>query len=87
MSTKITLTLETSVIENAKAYARKHQQNLSELVSNYFKGLVVQEEKVEVASDEDGLSPIVRSLKGSIPMPADIDYKQVLIDSLSEKYL
>lgn len=83
MNTKLTLTIEQSVIEKAKKYARKKERSLSDLIENYLKVLTKDEEP----RNENELSPTVKALKGSFKMPKDFDYKKVLTDRLSEKYL
>ena len=82
MNTKLTLTIEKSVIENAKKYARKKERSLSDLIENYLKALTDEE-----PLPENELTPIVKSLKGSFKMPENFDYKKELTDRLSEKYL
>jgi hypothetical protein len=82
MSTKLTLTIEESVIENAKQYARHKGTSLSNLVENYLK--VVSSESV---CAEPELSPIVKSLKGSFKASKNFDYREELSKSLSNKYL
>lgn len=80
MQTKLTLTLEQSVIEQAKKYAKHKGRSLSELIENYLK-VVLQD------SDEGvRLSPSIRKLKGSVRLPEGFDYKKELTNSLSEKY-
>jgi len=82
MNTKLTLTIEKSVIENAKKYARKKERSLSDLIENYLKALTNEEPLTE-----NELTPIVKSLKGSFKLPENFDYKKELTDRLSEKYL
>ncbi len=80
MQTKLTLTLEQSVIEQAKKYAKHKGRSLSELIENYLK-VVLQD------SDEGvRLSPSIRKLKVSVRLPEGFDYKKELTNSLSEKY-
>jgi hypothetical protein len=81
MTTKLSLTIEESVIENAKQYARQRGTSLSNMVENYLK--VVSTESVCAEPD---LSPIVKSLKGSFRAPENFDYKKELSKSLSGKY-
>ncbi len=83
MNTKLTLTIDRSVIEKAKKYARKKERSLSDLIENYLKSLVTN----EGPSDEEELTPIVKSLKGSFKASKDFDYKKELTDSLSKKHL
>lgn len=82
MNTKLTLSIEQSVIEKAKSYARKKERSLSDLIENYLKALTNEEpvQKIEI-------SPTVKSLRGSFKIPNDFDYKKELTDRLSKKYL
>jgi len=84
MNTKLTLTIEQSVIEKAKKYARKKERSLSDLIENYLKALTTEEPE---NNSDVNLSPTVKSLKGSFRMPKNFDYKKELTDRLSEKYL
>ncbi len=83
MNTKLTLTMEQSVIEKAKKYARKKERSLSDLIENYLKALVTTDN----INHEEDLSPTVKSLRGTFKLPKDFDYKKELTDRLSEKYL
>jgi len=82
MNTKLTLTIDDSVIDRAKKYAKQEGRSLSDLVENYLKAVVSDHEEKEVE-----LTPIVKSLKGSFKAPETFDYKEELIHSLSEKYM
>ncbi len=84
MNTKLTLSIEQSVIEKAKLYAKKKERSLSDLIENYLKALT---EKETEKNTDDELSPTVKSLRGSFKMPKNFDYKKELTDILSEKYL
>lgn len=83
MNTKLTLTIDKSVIEQAKAYASKQGSSLSAMIENYLKLVTRNEEKI-VAKKE--LSPIVKSLIGSLKMPVDFDYKEEVKKMRDEKY-
>jgi hypothetical protein len=82
MNTKLTLTIEESVILKAKNYARTKNRSLSNLIENYLKAIVV-----EGVVEESEATSIVHSLKGSFKMPKDFDYKKELSKRLEEKYL
>jgi hypothetical protein len=82
MNTKLTLTIEQSVIEKAKKYAKNKDRSLSNLIENYLKALTK-----ESSSNEIELTPIVKSLKGSFTAPKNFDYKKELTNRLSDKYL
>jgi hypothetical protein len=80
MNTKLTLSLEKTVIEDAKSYAKKTGRSLSELVENYFKNLT---EKSEIAND---IHPKVKKLIGRITLPPDFDEEKVKEEHYREKY-
>lgn len=82
MNTKLTLTIEKEVIENAKGFAREKGQSLSEMVENYLKLVTTGRRKIK----ERQLSPKVRKLRGIIKTDKDIDYKEILTEELSKKY-
>lgn len=82
MNAKLTLTIEKSVIEKAKKYARSEKRSLSDLIENYLKALIKDDTQNDIE-----LTPIVKSLKGSFKAPKDLDYKKELANKLSEKYL
>ena len=82
MNTKLTLTIEQSVIEKAKKYAKEKERSLSNLIENYLKALTK-----EGSSNEIALTPIAKSLKGSFTAPKNFDYKKELANRLSDKYL
>ncbi len=82
MNTKLTLTIEQTVIEKAKKYAKDKERSLSNLIENYLKALTTESNQKEVE-----LTPIVKSLKGSFNAPKNFDYKKELTNRLSEKYL
>ena len=81
MSTKLTLTIEKSVIQKAKIYAKERGRSLSDIIENYLKAITEEE-----TSEEIEMTPLVKSLKGSFKAPVDFDYKQELTKALSEKY-
>jgi hypothetical protein len=84
MNTKLTLTIDKSIIESAKKYARNKERSLSDLIENYLKALVDTESEKK---DQVELSTTVKSLKGSFKMPKDFDEKEELANRLAEKYL
>lgn len=82
MNTKLTLTIEQSIIEKAKKYASGKGRSLSNIVENYLKA-ITKEDNIESTD----LTPIVKSLKGTFKAPKNIDYKKELSKRLTEKYL
>lgn len=82
MNAKLTLTIEQSVIEKAKKYAKDKERSLSNLIENYLLALTNEDD-----SNEKELTPITKSLKGSFTAPNNFDYKTELTKRLSDKYL
>lgn len=80
MQSKLTLTIEHGLIAHAKAYAKANGKSLSELIENYLK-IILKEVKSDI-----NLSTAVQSLKGSIKLPKDFDYKSELSKSLGRKH-
>jgi len=82
MITKLTLTIEKSVIQKAKKYAKEKERSLSDIIENYLKAITEDE-----TGEEIEITPLVKSLKGSFKAPKDFTYKEELTKALSEKYL
>ena len=82
MDTKLTLNIDKDIVRKAKVYARNEGRSLSDLIENYLKLLTNNS-----VGENSEYSPRVRSLLGSISVPADFDYKKELADSLEKKYL
>ncbi len=82
MDTKLTLTIEQTIIEKAKKYAKGEGRSLSDIIENYLK-VVTKEDNIESID----LTPIVKSLKGAFKAPKNYDYKNELSKRLTEKYL
>ena len=83
MNTKLTLTIEQEIIQQAKEYAKLKNRSLSNIIENYLKVLITNNEnkKTEMSS------PIVSSLRGSFKAPNNFDYKEELRKRVEEKYL
>ena len=80
MITKLTLTIDDSVINSAKQYASENGKSLSGIVENYLKSITDQEKK------QTELSPRVTRLMGVIKLPDDFDYKKEIGSALMKKY-
>jgi len=76
------LTIENSVIQKAKKYAKEKVRSLSDIIENYLKAITDDE-----IGEEIEITPLVKSLKGSFKAPKDFNYKEELTNALSEKYL
>ena len=79
MDTKLTLKLNSSVIELAKIYAKKKNTSLSQLIETYL-GFLVE------PKDDNEVTPFVKSLSGIIDLPKDFDYKKSYKSHLVKKY-
>ena len=82
MNSKLTLTIDQSVIKRAKEYAQSTGSSLSGLVENYLKSF----SKEPRSHKGDELSPLIKSLKGSFKAPPGFNYKEELEAELSKKY-
>lgn len=82
MDAKLTLKLDSDIIEKAKAYASEKKLSLSHLVENYFDSLTSGQ---NIVSDIE-ISPYVKSLSTKLDIPADFDYKKDRGDHLDQKY-
>jgi hypothetical protein len=80
MTTKLTLTMDNTVIEVAKKYAKNKGKSLSSIIENYHMTLTATESK------EETISPEILKLMGVIELPEDFDYKKALATELSKKY-
>ncbi len=82
MDTKLTLTIEQSIIERAKEYAKDQGRSLSDLVENYFKLLISDDYPVRKE-----IPDVVQELRGSFQAPKDFDYKKALVEEIIKKHL
>lgn len=80
MNTKLTLTVEKSVIERAKVYAKNTGRSLSEIIENYLHTITKEESTTE-------LSPKLKKIVGVVNLPHDFDEKQVLRNEVEKKHL
>lgn len=78
--TKVTLTLEKSIIERAKLYAKNNSRSLSEIIENYLT-LLTQENYTTP------FSPKLKKIVGAVKLPKDFDEKQELRSALEKKHL
>ena len=73
MNTKLTLTIEQSLIQSAKQYAKRKGRSLSDNVENYLKVITKENDKQEVEP-----TPIASLLRRSFKAPPSFDYKKEL---------
>lgn len=84
MDTKLTLKLDKTVIERAKAYASSQNRSLSGIVETYLRSLT--ERAMDESRVEDEISPFVSSMKTGAQLPATMDEKEEYSNYLEEKY-
>lgn len=80
MDKKLTLSLDRTIIENAKNYAKSNNISLSKLIESYLTTLTKKKRK---SAD---ITPLVESLSGIISFDKDFDYKGAYTDYLIDKY-
>jgi len=84
MTTKLTLSIDSSVIAKARRISRHRRTSVSAMFSNFIASL--EEESPEIQE----LPPITRrilEMGAKLPqVPSDWDYRDELSDTLSEKY-
>ena len=79
MDTKLTIKLDSYVIERAKTYAKKKNTSLSQLIENYL-GFLID------PKDDNSVTPLVKSLSGILNLPKDADYKKSYKKHVLNKY-
>ncbi len=79
MDTKLTLKLDSFVIEQAKTYAKKKNTSLSQLIESYL-GLLIE------PRNNNDVTPLVKSLSGIINLPANFDTKKSYKEHVVKKY-
>ena len=82
MNTKLTLSIEEQVIERAKEYAKKQGRSLSNIVEEYLKSIAKQK-KSKILNN---LDPLVEELCGSVKIPDNKSYDEILEEAIMEKY-
>jgi hypothetical protein len=80
MDSKLTLKLNSKVIEQAKLYAKETNTSLSKLIENYLSAVTTNKSK------KRKVNPIIKSLTGVITLDEKKDYKKSYAKYLTEKY-
>lgn len=82
MNTKLTLSLDKSVIEAAKDYAKKSGRSLSQIIETHLRKITYQTGAPEPTMAED-----LKALYGCIDLPADFDEKKEIRDIILKKHI
>ena len=80
MTTKLTLTVEKSIIVRAKSYAKNTGRSLSELIENYLE-TITQERGEEI------LSPKLNKIVGAVKLQKNFDKEKELRSYFESKHL
>ncbi len=84
MLTKLTLTIDESVIEQAKEYAQGKNRSVSRIVEEYLENLATNRDSGKLPDEIK--APITDGLSGMFKDPG-IPYDKILDDAMQEKYL
>jgi len=82
MATRLNITVDKTVIEKAKQYAKEHGRSLSGLIEEYLKSLIFK--------DKNEFEPgsLVKSLWGSVnSLPEGKDYREAVEEEIMKKHL
>ncbi len=82
MNTKLTLSLEKEIIEQAKQFAKEHGKSLSQLIENYLLSLI-QNDINQILKEPS----VLYELKGSFKENKTESDSEVLEKALKNKYL
>ena len=74
------MTIEKSIIERAKSYAKHTGRSLSELIENYL-------ETITQESGEEKISPKLNKIVGSVKIPRNFDQEKELRSYFESKHL
>jgi hypothetical protein len=78
--TKLTLSVEEDVVEQAKRLAEASKTSVSAMFTQFVRSAAVQPGR------HIKIGPLTRQLSGIIELPPDKDYKELLTDALEDKY-
>ena len=82
MNKKLTLSLDETIIENAKQFASKQNESLSGIVEGFLRAITSAEQRQTIE-----ITPTVKELLGSITVTDDFDYEKEKLKYLKEKHL
>ena len=81
MTTKLTLSIDKDIIEQAKKYAQANNTSLSSLIENYLARFSTIKSKTEIE-----ITPLVKSLSGVLSVEDLENSKEKYLDYLENKY-
>jgi hypothetical protein len=89
MNTKLTLSLDKDIIEQAKIYAKNNNRSLSDMVENYFKTLTPWTESKrykELMNSEDKVESPMEKYRGILKDDGNYDYKKIIQEEIIKKH-
>lgn len=81
METKLTLSMDKQVIEEAKKYARKKNTSLSRLIKSYLVSITRNK-----TGGETDITPLVKSLSGVLSLEEKAGHRKEYANYLEKKY-
>lgn len=80
MKTKLTLTIEKSIIDRAKLYAKNSGRSLSEIIEHYL-------DTITQDNGTEKISPTLKKIVGAVKLPKNFDEEKELRSYLENKHL
>lgn len=84
MNTKLTLSLDRDIIEQAKEFARSEHQSLSKLIEGYLRQITGTKSMKSPAKSP--VTPLVARLSGVLDAKKIGDHRREYTDYLADKY-
>jgi hypothetical protein len=81
MKSKLTISIDKTVLDKAKRYALEQNLDLTQKIENFLKSLPHQDPEINFE-----ISPFVRSISTGNTIPNDYDYKKDYRDYLEKKH-
>ena len=85
MNSKLTLSIEEEVIEQAKKYAKKEGRSLSSIVEEYLKSISGKKKKKK--QDNSKKESLINELCGSVKIPEGKSYDELIGDDRIKKLM
>lgn len=83
MQTKLTLSIDKTIIKRAKMYARNRNKSLSRIIEDYLKA-ISGNESLDAPSPK--IPPVTGSLAGILKGKKEIDFRSSIADHLEKKH-
>ena len=78
--TKLTLSVDETVVQKAKEIADTHNTSVSAMFSQFVQSMAEQRTR------KPKVGPLTRKLSGIVKLPPNKDYKELLAEALMDKY-